>query len=71
MAAPGARRDWVTEYVKERYGSAPITVFYDPSGRFFDGVKRTEYYPAHAVWNKTGKRVFRLSGYPYTLTPRS
>jgi hypothetical protein len=71
VASPTARRDWVVDYVKKRYGSAPITVFYDTSGRFFDGVRRSDYYPAHAAWNKAGTRIFRLGGYPYPLSPRS
>jgi hypothetical protein len=60
----------VVDYVKQRYGNAPITVFYDPSGSFFNAVKRVESYPAHAFWSKTGKRIFALKGYPFAATPK-
>lgn len=70
VASPFARRSWVVDYVKQRYGSAPITVFYDPKGTFFNAVPRSESYPAHAAFNKSGKRVFALKGYPFSITSR-
>lgn len=45
-------------------------MFYDPSGSFFNGVKRVGSYPAHAFWSKTGKRIFALKGYPFPATPK-
>ena len=65
-----ARRSWVVDYVKLRYGNAPITVFFDPKGTFFNAVPRSEAYPAHAIFNKKGKRIFQLSGYPFPITAR-
>lgn len=71
VASPFARRSWVVEYVRRRYGTAPITVFFDSKGSFFNAVKRAESYPAHAFFSKTGKRIFALRGYPFPATPRS
>ncbi len=70
VAAPTARRSWVDDYVRQRYGNAPITVFYDSRGTFFNGVRRISSYPAHAFWSKAGKRIFALRGYPFAATPR-
>ena len=56
--------------MKQRYGNAPITVFFDPKGTFFNAVPRVETYPAHAIFNKKGKRIFKLNGYPFPITAR-
>ncbi len=60
----------MVDYVRQRYGNAPVTVFYDPRGTFFNGVRRISSYPAHAFWSKSGKRIFALRGYPFDATPR-
>lgn len=66
-----ARRAWVLDYTRQRYGTAPITVFHDTRGGFFNAVRRTVDYPAHAFYSKAGKRIFTLKGYPFPATPRS
>lgn len=58
------------DYTRQRYGNAPITVFYDRRGGFFNAVPRTSRYPAHAFFSKAGKRIFALRGYPFPATPR-
>ena len=69
VAAPQARRSWVDAFARERYGSAPVTVYFDQSGKFFNSVRRSSVYPAHVFYSKAGKRIFSLKGYPFPATP--
>lgn len=61
----------MNDYVRRRYGTAPIRVFHETRGTFFNGIRRAWPYPAHAFWSKTGKRIYALRGYPYPATPRT
>ena len=62
VAQPGASYASVKAFAK-RYGNAPVTVYYDPSGNAFrnysDGT-----VPSAAFWNAKGKRRGAFRGWP-------
>jgi hypothetical protein len=64
VVAPGARISDVRAFVKERFGTAPVTVYREESGATFRRLG-PGYYPAHAFFSAAGKRVASFPGYPF------
>lgn len=64
VVAPGARSEDITRFVSERFGSAPVTVYREASGATFRRLG-PGYYPSHAFFAASGKRVASLPGYPF------
>lgn len=65
VVAPGARPKDTARFVAQRFGTAPITVYRETSGATFRRLG-PGYYPAHAFFAASGKRVAALPGYPFT-----
>lgn len=65
VVAPGARSKDTKRFVAQRLGTAPVTVYLDASGATFRRLG-PGYYPAHAFFAASGKRVAALPGYPFT-----
>jgi hypothetical protein len=59
VAAASARRADVVAFVRQRFGAAPIRVFFDPSGRT-QAAFRAPYHPLYRFVTARG----RLTGTP-------
>jgi thioredoxin-related protein len=64
VVAPGARSKDITRFVGQRFGSAPVTVYHDTTGKTFERLG-PGYYPSHAFFAASGKQVSSLPGYPF------
>jgi hypothetical protein len=64
VVAPGARSKDVRAFVSQRFGTAPVTVYREESGATFRRLG-PGYYPSHAFFAASGKRVQSLPGYPF------
>jgi hypothetical protein len=64
IAVSGGKRADVVRFTRQRFGSAPVRVYFDPSGRTQAAFK-ARYHPTYRFVNARGKVVRTPpSGFP-------